>query len=186
MFFKKDKVSRTKKRIALFGGSFDPPHIGHTEICKWIFAKGLADEVWVIPCFVHPFEKKLSPFEDRYSMCRLALNKLSLTIDILNVEKELGGVSHTLRTIKHLQTKYPEHRFMLVTGGDVRAQTEEWHNFSEIRELVNVIHIPRGDDSPIPNISSTTIREKIKGRESLIDFVEDEVAVYIITKNLYS
>jgi nicotinate-nucleotide adenylyltransferase len=185
MLFGKSKVPRIKKRVALFGGSFDPPHVGHTEICKWIFARGIADEVWVVPCFIHPFAKKMSPFEDRYTMCCLALDKLSLTIDVLKVEKELGDISHTLRTIKYLQEKYPDYSFTLITGGDIEAQSEDWHNFDEIRELVEVMHIPRGLGSPIPDISSTQIRKNIEVGEPIMDLVEDEVAVYIVTKQLY-
>jgi len=174
-----------RERVALFGGSFNPPHIGHTAICKWLFSRGLVDQVWVIPCFQHPFNKELESFEDRLAMCRLAFGKLMLPIRVIEVEGELGGVSHTLRTILHLMTANPNLRFNLVSGGDVRSQFRDWHQFDRIRELVDIISVQRGEESPIPDVSSTEVRRRLGKGEAFADLVETEVAVYIITKGLY-
>lgn len=177
--------TQEKKRVAIFGGSFNPPHVGHTAICKWLFARGIADEVWVVPCFIHPFGKELLPFDDRIAMCRLAFNKLGLKIAILDIERELGGVSYTKRTIEELKRRYPNHRFMLVTGDDVQEQTDGWREFGAIREMVDIVRIPRGAASPIPDISSTEVRRRLAERESHAELVENEVAIYIVTKGLF-
>lgn len=174
-----------RKRVAIFGGSFNPPHVGHTAICKWLFSKGLADEVWVVPCFQHPFDKPLVDFEHRLCMCRLAFGKLLLPIRNLTVERDLGGTSHTVRTIMHLKGMHPECRMSLVHGGDLKDEFRGWHEFEKIRDLVEIVHIPRGASSPIPDVSSTEIRERISKGVSIVDMVEPEVAVYIITKGLY-
>ena len=174
-----------RKRVGLFGGSFNPPHIGHTAICKWLFARGIVDELWVIPCFIHPFDKDLAPFKDRIVMCQLAFRKLGLPIEVLDVEREMGGVSHTLRTIEHLKAKNPDLRFYLMAGQDIEQETGEWHGFDTIRELVEIVRIPRGPKSPIPDVSSTEVRRRIDVGEPFADLVESEVAVYIVTKGLY-
>jgi len=174
------------KRIAIFGGSFNPPHVGHTEICRWLSGLGDCDEVWVVPCFVHPLGKRLIPFEDRLRMCELALTKLGLPIRILDIERELGGESRTLRTLEELMRRHPSYRFALAVGGDIGEQEKQWHRFDRIAKLVDIVRIPRGAGSHIPDVSSTELRRLIAAGEPYNDMVEREVADYIAKNNLYS
>ncbi|MFH1830585.1 MAG: nicotinate-nicotinamide nucleotide adenylyltransferase [Pseudomonadota bacterium] len=180
-------IIKTKKRnrVALFGGSFNPPHIGHTAICKWLIDRDIADEVWVIPCFIHPFDKRLAPFEHRLEMCKLALSKLRVPLRVLDIEQALGGKSWTLRTIEHLIKQNPGVEFSLITGGDIESEFENWQSFERIKQLIDIIRIPRGKGSPIPNVSSTDIRGRIRMGLPYKNLVETEIAVYIITKALY-
>lgn len=182
MFFNSDGSG---KRIGIFGGSFDPPHVGHTEICKWLFNKGLIDKLFVIPCFIHPFDKEMGPFEDRLAMAKLAFGKLMLPIECLDMERELGGVSHTLRTIEEIKRRNPDAKLSLVLGQDTIDQSSEWHDFDGIRSIVDIIAIPRGKNSPIPDVSSTAVRNHLKRSGSIAGLVEREVAIYIVTKGLY-
>ena len=182
MFFKRTKPRR---RIGLFGGSFNPPHIGHTAICRWVFDRGLVDELWVIPCFLHPFEKELLPFEDRLAMCKLAFGKLQLRIRVLDVERQLGGTSYTIKTIRHLELLHPHDDLFLITGDDVREQQAQWRDYEQITDIVDLIRVPRGQGSPIPDVSSTQVRERLALHEPVADLVEREVAVYIVTKGLF-
>lgn len=179
------KTTRQRRRVAIFGGSFNPPHLGHREIISWVFARGIVDEVWVVPCFRHPFGKVLEAFEHRISMCRLAFGGLSLPVRVLNVEGQLGGISYTLRTLEHLKGLYPDIRFSLITGEDVQHEVKLWKEYDRIRDLSDIISIPRGPVSPIPDISSTDIRSRINSSESFAEMVEKEVAIYIITKGLF-
>jgi nicotinate-nucleotide adenylyltransferase len=174
-----------KRRVALFGGSFNPPHKGHTAICRWLARLGVFEEIWLLPCYIHPLGKHLIPYDARLEMCKLAFGKLNLPIHILEVEKELGGESRTLRTIEHLTEKHPGIRFSFVVGSDIEAQEKHWHRFDCIRELVDIVKIPRGPESPIPDVSSTDIRRRIGANKPYRDLIEPEVAVYIITKALY-
>jgi nicotinate-nucleotide adenylyltransferase len=174
-----------KKRIALFGGSFNPPHTGHTEICRWLAGPGSFDEVWVVPCFAHPLGKHLIPFDDRLRMCELAFAKLGLPIEILDIERELGGESRTLRTVVELMKRHPTYRFALAVGGDIGEQEEHWHRFDRIAELVDIVRIPRGGDSHIPDVSSTELRRLIGKGHQYNDMVEPEVADYISKNLLY-
>ena len=182
MFFGRRKL---RERIGLFGGSFNPPHVGHTKICKWLFAKGLIDELWIIPCFQHPFGKELEDFNHRLEMCRVAFSKLQLPIQILDVERELGGTSHTLRTVEQLKSDNPDKRFFLVTGSDIKNESCSWYRFDKIRDMIDLLTVPRGENSPIPDVSSTEIRRLIGVSDSFHSLVEKEVALYIVTKGLY-
>jgi nicotinate-nucleotide adenylyltransferase len=174
-----------RERVAIFGGSFNPPHIGHSAICRWIFNRAIADEVWVVPCYIHPFAKPLVEFEHRLAMCRLAFAKLSLPISVLDIEKRLGGSSRTVRTVEKLMEENPGRHFALVTGADLEVDIEKWHRFEKLKELVEIVRIPRGAGSPIPDVSSSEIRRRIGSGEPYRDMVETEVAVYIVTKALY-
>ena len=182
MIFSRSKRGR---RIAIFGGSFNPPHIGHTAILRWLGDLGIFDEVWVVPCFQHPFDKPLAPFEHRLEMCRLAFSKVGVPLNVLQVERELGGKSRTVRTLEHLMEQNPDDTFRLVVGDDVTEDFEDWHDFDRIKQLVEVIKVPRGPKSPIPDVSSTEIRRRMKAGEQFRDMIEPEVAIYLVTKALY-
>lgn len=173
-------------RVGIFGGSFNPPHIGHQAICSWLLKYGgLVDLVCVVPCFIHPFNKKLASFEDRYKMCLFTFKKFGEKAFVSRIEQTLGGVSHTIRTIKELQKSYPDYTFSLVAGEDIKNYADKWKDFDEIKSLVPLITIPRGPKSPIPDISATVIRDKISRGESVAEFLPSEVAVYIVTHGLY-
>jgi nicotinate-nucleotide adenylyltransferase len=175
-----------RRRIGIFGGSFNPPHKGHGEIVRWVFQKGLVDEIWVVPCYIHPFGKELAPFTDRMTMARLAFSKLGLPVRVDDVEAQIGGESRTLKTVEHLLDENKDKQFFLVTGSDIEKQTDKWHRFDKIKALVDFIKVPRGPDSPIPNISSTGVREGVAGGGvEWRAMVESEIAIYIVTKALY-
>jgi len=172
-------------RVVLFGGSFDPPQRGHTEICRWLAREGLAREIWIIPCFIHPFGKGLAPFDDRFEMCRLAFEKLGLPLRILDVERRLGGKSFTLRTVEHLARANPGLDFGFVIGRDVEGELESWKDTDRIEELAEFVRVPRGDGSHIPDVSSTEVRQLIREGGDWKRMVEPEVADYIEAKGLY-
>ncbi len=173
------------KRIAIFGGSFDPPHRGHIAICNYLFNQNHVDEIIIIPCYLHPFGKKLISFEHRFKMCQLGFGKLLLPIIISDIEKQLGNTSHTVRTLRHLKKQYTSHRLFLIRGLDVRHEEEQWQDMDQIKSMVDIIDIHRGENSTIPNISSSQIRENIHAQKSFAPSVEKEVAVYITLKGLY-
>lgn len=178
-------VSDRVKKVGLLGGSFNPPHIGHLEICRHLLDHKGCDQVRVIPCFQHPFGKELASFEDRLAMCRFAFQELGGRVRVDDVERSLGGVSHTVRTIQHLKFTYPDKDFTLVVGTDVGSEKGDWKDFDRIKEMVSIFEIPRGKTSFITDISSTEIRRKIKEGEEFGAFVAEPVSVYIITRGLY-
>ena len=57
-------------RVAVYGGSFDPPHVAHGMVASWLLWTGVVDEVWLVPSFEHPFAKDMGPWTARVAMCQ--------------------------------------------------------------------------------------------------------------------
>jgi len=109
-------------RVAFFGGSFNPPHVAHQLVALYVLETEPVDELWLVPCWKHPFDKVLAPYADRLQMCRLAAAALGSRVKVSDVEGRLGGESRTLRTIKALQQERPDCQLHLVVGGDIETE----------------------------------------------------------------
>ncbi len=107
-----------RRRVAVFGGSFNPPHVGHLLGVVYALSTAPIDEVLVVPVYQHPFAKHLATFADRLELCRLAFGWLP-RVSISTVEEELGGESRTLRTLEHLGATLPDVSLRLLVGADV-------------------------------------------------------------------
>jgi nicotinate-nucleotide adenylyltransferase len=168
-----------RKRVAFFGGSFNPPHVGHVLGVVYALATAPVDEVLVVPVYRHPFAKHLASFEDRLAMLELALGWVP-GVTISTVEQELGGESLTLRTLEHLIATHPTWSMRLLVGADVLGDLPKWHRWDRIAELAPPLVLGRngsnanapgitwvgegsGDRPPplLPRVSSTEIRESI-------------------------
>jgi len=144
--------------IALFGGSFDPPHVGHVLAATYALATEPVDELWMLPVFEHPFRKKLrASFELRARMCEAALAGLLPRARVSRAEAELGGEGRTVDLLEHLHGKHPEHRWVLVIGSDLVAETGQWKRFDRVQELARIVVVPRGGPL-LPDLSSTEVR----------------------------
>jgi nicotinate-nucleotide adenylyltransferase len=178
--------------VAVFGGSFNPPHLAHQLAMTCVLSTARVDELWMVPTFKHPFDKQLAPFADRVRMCELAAAPFS-RVRVSRVEEELGGESYTLRTMKALAAAHSEHRFALVIGADLVAERERWHGWSELKELVTFLVVGRqGTPSnganggvELPAISSTMVRQRLARGEPIDTLVAAKVADYIAEKKLY-
>src|SRR4051812_6311472 len=100
-------------RVALYGGSFNPPHLSHQLAMVCALSTAPIDELWMVPTYKHPFDKPLAPFADRVRMCELAAAPFT-PVRVCRIEEELAGESYTLRTVKALQARHPWHQFSLV------------------------------------------------------------------------
>lgn len=181
--------------VAFFGGSFNPPHVGHVLAVTYVLATQAIDEVLVVPCFRHPFSKELAPFAHRLRMAELAMGWLPRT-RVSRVEEELGGDSLTLRTIEHLYATSgdPDLRLRLVVGADVLPERTRWHGFDRLAELAPPIVLGRigvaGAGAPppvLPEISSTDVRAALAaGRRADVEaLVPRAVLDYVAEERLY-
>jgi hypothetical protein len=116
--FLEANFARYSGSIAIFGGSFNPPHVAHVLAVTFVLATAEVDRVLVVPTFQHPFAKALASYEDRVRMCTLAMGWLP-RVEVSRVEEELGGESLTLRTLEHLHAQHPDWQMRLVIGADV-------------------------------------------------------------------
>src|SRR5207247_5501171 len=97
-------------RIALFGGSFNPPHIGHQMACLYVLETSSCKELWMVPTFRHPFDKALAPFEDRFEMCRRAAVRIG-GCSVSLVQAEVGGQARAIQPVAPLRAEHPGHSF---------------------------------------------------------------------------
>ncbi|WP_437680444.1 nicotinate (nicotinamide) nucleotide adenylyltransferase [Sorangium sp. So ce131] len=189
------------RRVAVFGGSFNPPHVAHVLAATYALSVAPIDEVLVVPVFRHPFSKELAPFEHRLAMCELALGWLP-RVSVSAVERDLGGESLTLRTLEHLAAAHPDWAMRLLVGADVLPDLPRWHRFDRIEQLAPPIVLGRsgfaaspadhpgeaagGPRSPLcpaevllPQISSTEIRRAFAAGD--LDAVRQRVPAAVIT-----
>jgi nicotinate-nucleotide adenylyltransferase len=177
-------------RVAFFGGSFNPPHVAHQLVALYVLETSEVDELWFVPCFRHPFEKSLAPFEHRLGMCELASQPLGGRVKVSDIERTLGGESRTLMTIKGLRAKHPEHTFHLVVGADIERELPMWYGAEELLSTVPRIVVGRGGydlDTPVtmPTISSTEIRTRLADGRSLTGLLPRSVERYVRENHLY-
>lgn len=176
--------------VAVFGGSFDPPHIGHTLVAAYVLAAHPIDRVLVVPCERHPFDKQLAPFAHRLEMCRLAMMDLR-RVEVSDIAGQVGGSGRTLELLEALSAADPEVRWRLVIGSDLMEETSRWHRFDRIEKLAPPLVVERGghargDDAPVlPEVSSTDIRDCIAHSRSVAGRVAPAVAAYAAKHDLY-
>jgi len=179
--------------VAIFGGSFNPPHISHVLAVTAVLVTHRVDRVLVVPTFQHPFAKSLAAFDHRVKMCELAMGWLPKVV-VSRVEEELGGESRSLRTVEHLSQAHPEWQLRFVIGSDILLEAKKWHGFDAICALAPLIVLGRtgfdGTNVPpplLPDISSTEVRTALAaGNYAAIEtLVPREVLAYIQSAGLY-
>jgi nicotinate-nucleotide adenylyltransferase len=179
-------------RVAIFGGSFNPPHIGHQLAALYVLETHAIDALWFLPTFEHPFDKPLIAFSERSAMCRLIAAALGPRASVSDIEARLGGPSHTLRTVERLRQDFPEARFSLVIGADLVSEVDGWHGSRELRKAVDFIVVNRsghgagdGHLPAMPAISSTEIRNSLQHGGNVSCWVPRSVLDYIGSRGLY-
>jgi len=179
--------------VAVFGGSFNPPHVAHVMACALVRALHDVERVVVVPTFRHPFAKALAPYDDRVAMCDLAMSGLR-DVEISRIEEELGGESRTLRTLEQLAARHGDWQMRLVIGADILAEVPKWFGFDAIARLAPPIVLGRaGVEAPdagpalLPEVSSTRVREALGAGawDEVAALVPRRVLAYIRSKGLY-
>ena len=190
----------TNKKIALFGGSFNPIHNHHLKMANSVLEKKVAKEVWMIPTKNHPFNKSLAPAQDRINMINLAVNNPNIKVNTTEIES--NETNYTIRTIKKLKSQYPQdHEFYWIVGADVLHNMHlEWYGIEELLEETPFIIFNRKGYSmqKVPDMkvkqiieiatddeSSSHARYLASQNKSLKDIVPLSVEEYIQQKGLY-
>jgi nicotinate-nucleotide adenylyltransferase len=181
--------------VALFGGSFNPPHIGHTAFCEELVKHETYDFVWVIPSIQHPFGKEMVSMHHRMQMCRIAFEPISSKIEIRNEEKHAGGSGYTIDLISHLIATYTNYDFTLALGSDNYATRHEWKDFEKIQSLVSIRFFGRrgwsrenqqlGLDTHFPEVSSSELRKALGSGDIPEHLLPPGIPEYIRGHELY-
>ncbi len=186
-------------KIGILGGSFDPPHIGHyfviqqvLELCPEI------DKVILVPAYQHQWKPAFASVEDRTSMLQYFINQ---RVEISDIEIQRKGISYTIDTIKQLKAQTGAEVYWIV-GSDIVYEFERWDRKDELIKEARFLVFPR-DPYHLPkklpegfeciqdkylittNISSTTIRQRIKMGKDITYLVPEKIKSYIIKHELY-
>ena len=161
----------------IYGGSFNPIHVGHTALAEWLVREGYVDELWLMVSPQNPLKvnAELMPEALRLRLARLAVEGLK-GVRVTDFECRLPRPSYMVYTLAALRVTYPEREFVLVIGADNWQRFSQWHHADEILAHHRVIVYPRPGtelnpadlphgvqlvDAPLFDISSTEIREAI-------------------------
>lgn len=199
-------------KIILFGGSFNPPHLGHQQMVEAVLAANLADEVWYLPVGIHDFGKHIAPAQDRLAMLELLLpeagSALAKRVRIEDCELRRSGVSHSADTLDYLAARYPQHQFSFLMGSDNLAKFHLWQDrqgrdFHYLLSRYPVLVYPRTGfpfeplyenmlaliDLPAVDISSTQVREAMQKNDAsdtdLVQLLDQKIIKYIRERQLY-
>ena len=190
-------------RIGIFGGSFDPIHIGHAIIAHHIITSGAVDRLWMMVSPVNPLKagnERHVTDADRLRMVEMVTRTLD-GVETSAFEFSMPLPSYTIDTLNALQEKFPDDEFYLVIGADNWAVFDRWRNNEEILAKYHIIIYPRLGydvtipdelknrvelvDAPIIELSSTMVRERLGQGLSARFYVPDDVLGYIDRNNLY-
>ena len=171
-------------KAAVFGGSFDPPHIGHEEIIKKALQNLDIEVLFVVPTYLNPFKKKFFASEKlRLKWVKKLLSSYPKT-KIITYEVEKKRSVPTIETIKYLKSNYDLDKIYLIIGADNLKSLNRWQDYEELKKLVRFVVASR-DDISVPdhlqklqinaNISSTELRSDPK-----IEFLPKSIANEVV------
>lgn len=179
-------------RLGLYGGTFDPIHIGHTHLITSLLTGNVVDRLLVIPAG-EPRLREHAPQAtgaQRRVMCQLAINELPTDvrsrIEVNPIEILRSGPSYTIDTVEAVAQTYPDAELILIVGSDAAEKIDQWHRIEELLKLVTLEIIDRpgyesasGRDIGAIDVSATQVRSHTS------DGVCPSVAQYIKENNLY-
>ena len=189
-------------RVALFGGSFNPPHIAHELVALYVLETQPIDELWFVPVYAHAFGKDLAAYDHRVAMCELIAKSLGPRVRVSRAEHELASrpgfaVSRTLDLVDYLAS--PDRALRLVVGADILGETAKWFRWADVVAKAPLIAIGRGGFAvpegstvtgvAMPEISATRIRELLAAEgvdaPQLVPLLPHDVLRYIASHKLY-
>jgi nicotinate-nucleotide adenylyltransferase len=185
-------------RLGIFGGTFDPPHVGHLLVVVDALEALALDVVVLVPAAVQPLKagRAAAPSEHRLAMVRLLVDgDPRFAVDPIEIERE--GLSYTVDTLAAFAERYPESERFFLVGTDVLASFEQWRDPGTVLRLATLTVMQRkGETGRVPesalrvetrrvDVSSTEIRERVRTGRTIRGFVPEAVAAYIAEQRLY-
>jgi nicotinate-nucleotide adenylyltransferase len=178
--------------IALLGGSFNPPHVGHLMAAIYLRSTLGCDEVWLVPSYNHPFGKPLEAFEDRVAMCEAMGSDVGSWLKVSRAESLVGGEGRTIELLEWLLPKYPGTKFRWVIGSDILADLPKWKSWDRIQQLVTVTVLHRAGypaaealGPPMVEVSSSEIRKRFEAKDSPGELVPRKALDVARARGLY-
>jgi nicotinate-nucleotide adenylyltransferase len=183
---------RPPGEVALIGGSFNPPHLGHLMAALAMRSLVGVNAVWLLPAYAHPFGKTLAPFEDRVAMCEAMAREVGPWLTVSRAEASVGGEGRTIELLEWLLPRYPDTRFHFVIGSDIVGDLPKWKAWDRVQALVQVtvlnrpgFPVPGAVGPPLAHVSSSDIRAALEQGAPVSGLVPKVVAEYIAARGLY-
>ncbi|MFC7440666.1 nicotinate-nucleotide adenylyltransferase [Laceyella putida] len=191
-------------KVGIFGGTFDPIHMGHLILAEQAREVAALDQVWFIPAAEppHKLDKQITAASHRVHMVHLAV-RCHPCFHLSTMELEREGPSYTYDTLRVLRESHPGVEFYLLVGADMVKDLPNWYKIKEILQFVQVIGLGRPGvevetlpaevknslhwipDAIETNISSTEIRQRLRQGKSVRYLVPDSVYQYMREHGLY-
>ncbi|MBO5439561.1 MAG: nicotinate (nicotinamide) nucleotide adenylyltransferase [Clostridia bacterium] len=199
-------------RVGIFGGTFDPPHLGHINMCEAFLKKISLDKLYVIPAHIPPHKtiKSMTSVNERFEMAKLAFSSISDKVIISDIEIIREGKSYTADTLRSFREQGFNDLYFLC-GTDMLLTLDKWYNPEYIFESATIVCVRRENetendllikdkvdyytkkynariiilDVDAIEISSSEIREAIKNNNNICSYLTNEIENYIKANNLY-
>lgn len=197
---------RKPRRVGVFGGTFDPIHIGHVEVARFVLKAADLDVVLMVPAGI-PWLRENAPGaspEHRLRMVELAIERIE-GVELSRVDVDRSGETYTADTLSDLRQKHgPDDRFILVLGVDAAVSMDQWKRAGELADMCDVLVVgrpgerwnselhaehPASDakflEGPMIDVSATEIRKRLFAGEGLSGILPERVERYIRDNGLY-
>ncbi len=202
---------KTIERIGVFGGSFDPVHMGHLTIAQDAVEQLELDRLIFVPAAIPPHKqgKTLANGQQRFEMLQLATED-NLRFEVSDMELQRGGISYTFDTMRQIQFEHPGAELFFIVGLDSLTILHSWKNVEQLFEICTVVPFARGGEDPAKvaeqiqlskdwktkllermirihevEISASEIRMRLAEGLSIRYLVPPEVEMYIAEHGIY-
>lgn len=209
MYINFDLSSVNMPKVVMYGGSFNPIHIGHIQLAQYFLNTLKPDKFLVIPDRIPPHKSNsnMVSANDRITMCNLALERFN-NVEVSDIEIKREGKSYTVDTLHQLNEIYPNAQIFIIMGADMFLTLHTWKDYKEIIKGTVICTVPRDDknvdeliaysktpivegikciisNSMMMGVSSSQIRENIKNGKPITNMVSSKTRDYIFKNRLY-
>ncbi|MEO8733525.1 MAG: nicotinate (nicotinamide) nucleotide adenylyltransferase [Flavobacteriales bacterium] len=194
-------------KVGCLFGSFDPPHLGHVALAKYMLERRGLDQVWLVVTPQNPFkqDRKLSPEKHRLAMVHLAVQGIE-GLNASGLELDMPRPNYTADTLTFMRERWPQHEFTLIIGSDNLASLHLWKDAGGMLEKTPVLVYPRTGveehlaaadllyhpsvtfipEAPLMEISSTGVRVRLRNWKPVEGLLDPKVLAYIRQNGLYA
>lgn len=194
-------------KIGCLFGSFDPPHLGHVALAKYMLERRGLDQVWLVVTPQNPFkqDRKLSPEKHRLAMAHLAVQGIE-GLNASGLELDMPRPNYTADTLAFMRERWPQHEFTLILGSDNLASLHLWKDAGAMLEKTPVLVYPRPGveghlasadllyhpavmfipEAPLMEVSSTGVRVRLRNWKPVEGLIDPKVLAYIRQNGLYA
>jgi nicotinate-nucleotide adenylyltransferase len=168
------------KHIGLFGGTFNPIHLGHLTLAINVYKDFLLDELIFIPSKIPPHKNLGTPPEKRFEMGKIAIDNLHYNFTVSDVELRKKGVSYTYKTLIYYRSIYKDDSISFICGSDIFATIDKWESWNELFNLANFIVVNR-KEMPFDlmhTLIPAELKERMVEKDKFSDALYGKIVLY--------